>query len=109
MKRCPVRPSIRRTNLDKDVLWRLLGILYKDIEVAVTVEDACVQEFIFHLAPVAPFASCDQVIIRKGSLRVFVEVLHVGMGRRAVEIEVVLFYILAVIALTVRQSEETLF
>src|SRR5262245_66322426 len=39
-------------------------------------------------------------------MRVLVEVLQIGMGRRRIEIEVVLLDVLAVVALAVRQAEE---
>ena len=39
-------------------------------------------------------------------LRVLVEVLHVGVGRRGVEVEVVLLDVLAVVALAVGQAEQ---
>src|SRR5262249_34897115 len=41
-------------------------------------------------------------------VRILVEVLHVRMGRRAVEVEVVLLHVLAVIAFAVGQPEEAL-
>src|SRR5262249_40944841 len=50
----------------------------------------------------------DQLLVRVGSLRILVEILHVGMRRSAVEIVVVLLHVLAVIALAVRESEEAL-
>ena len=53
-------------------------------------------------------AGLDQVGVRVGRLRILVEVLHVRVGRRAVEVEVVLLDVLAVIALAVGQAEEAL-
>ena len=41
-------------------------------------------------------------------MRVLVEILHVRVGRRAVEVEVVLLDVLAVVAFAVGQSEEPL-
>lgn len=57
---------------------------------------------------VAPAVRLHQVGVRKGRLRILVEILHVRVGRRAVEVEVVLLNILAMIALAVGQSEEPL-
>jgi len=51
----------------------------------------------------------NQVRIGKRCLWVFVQVLHVGMRGRAVEIEVVLFDILAVIPFASRQPKQALF
>jgi hypothetical protein len=41
-------------------------------------------------------------------LRILVEIFHIGVGRRTVEIEVVLFDILAVIALAIGESKQAL-
>jgi hypothetical protein len=43
-----------------------------------------------------------QVAVREFSLRILVQVLHVGMGRGAIQVEVILFDILTVVALAVR-------
>ena len=85
-----------------------LGVLHEDVEVAVVIEDAGVEELILHLVPGAPAVRLHQVGVGKGRLRVLVEVLHVRVGRRAVEVEVVLLHILAVVALAVGQPEEPL-
>ena len=50
----------------------------------------------------------DQVRVGILALRVLVEVLHVRVRRRAVEVEVVLLDVLAVVALAVGQSEQAL-
>jgi hypothetical protein len=42
-------------------------------------------------------------------LRILVEKLHVGVGRSAVEIEVIFLNILSVVALAPREPEKTLF
>jgi hypothetical protein len=39
-------------------------------------------------------------------MRVLVEIFHVGVRRRTVEVEVVLLHILSMVALVVGQSEE---
>ena len=54
-----------------------------------------------------PFVSTE-VPIREGPLRVLVEVLHVRVRGRAVDVEVVLLHILAMIAFGVGQSEQAL-
>ena len=93
-------------DLDQDVLGRLLGILDEHVEVAILVEDAGVEQFVLEFAAAAAAAGLDEIGVGKGRLRILVEVLHVRMGRRAVEVEVVLLDVLAVIALAVGQAEE---
>ena len=41
----------------KDVLRRLLGIFHKNVEVAIFVEDARIQEFILHVIAIAAVCS----------------------------------------------------
>ena len=101
-----LRSAITHADLDQDVLRRLLGILHKHVEVAIVIEDARVEQLVFHVAAVAPFIRLDQIVIRKRGLRILVQILHVRMGRRAVEVEVILFDVLAVVAFAVGQPEE---
>ena len=87
--------------MDKDVLWRLLGILDENIEVSIVVEDARIKQLVFHIATIAPFAGSHQVLVGKRGLGIFVQVLHVRMGWCAIDVEVILFDILAMIAFAV--------
>ena len=94
-----VRSPVGRGDPDQDVFRPGFGILDEDVEVSVVVEDAGVEEFILHLVPGATTVRLHQVGVGEGRLRVLVEVLHVRVGRRAVEVEVVFLDVLAVIAL----------
>ena len=86
----------------------LLGVLDEDVEVAVLVEHARVEQFVLEFVPAPAAAGFDKVGVREGGLRILVEVLHVRVRRRAVEVEVVLLDVLAVIALAVGQAEQAL-
>ena len=79
-----------------------------DVEVAVLVEDAGVEQL--ELGPLSAAAPVllDQPPVGELGLRVLVEELHVGVRRRVVEVEVVLLDVLAVVALVGRQAEEPL-
>ncbi len=72
------------------------------------VEDAGVEQLVLELLAGPPAVGLHQVGVRKGRLRVLVEVLHVRVRRRAVEVEVVLLHVLAVVPLAVGQPEEPL-
>ena len=109
MDSCRFRPPITHTDLDKDILGNLLGIFHKHIEVAIAIEDSRIEELVFHVASAAPFAVRDQVIVGKCGMGIFIQVLHVGMSWRAVQIEVILFDILTMVAFAIRQSKEALF
>jgi hypothetical protein len=82
--------------------------LYEHVEVAVLVEDAGVEELVLHVVPRAPAVCLHQIGVRIRRLRVLVEKLHVRVGWRAVEVEVVLLDVLAVVALAVGEPEEAL-
>ncbi len=103
-----LRAAVEGRDPDQQVIRRRLGILDKDVEVPVVVEDPRVEQFVFHLLAGAAAVRLDQIAIGKGRLGVLVKILHVGMRGRAVEIEIVFLDILPVVALGVRQAEEAL-
>src|SRR5262249_22421228 len=47
----------------------------------------------------------DEIAVRKGRLRIFVDHPLIAVRRRVVDVEVVLLHVLAVVALTIRQAE----
>ena len=103
-----LRAAVAGRDLDQDVLGRRLGILHEHVEVAVLLEDPGVEELVLHLVAAAPPVRLHQVGVGIGRLRVLVQELHVRVGRRAVEVEVVLLDVLAVVAFAVREPEEPL-
>jgi hypothetical protein len=83
-----------------------LGVFHRHVEVAARVEDAGVNQLELAILPCPPGILLDEPLIGKGGLRILVEELHVGMGGRGVEVEVVLLHVLTVIALGPRQAEQ---
>src|SRR5262249_2795374 len=57
--------------------------------------------------PAPSAAGFNEVGVGKGRLRILVQVLHVRMGRSAVEVEVVLLDVLPVVTFAVGQPKET--
>ena len=108
MQFCRLRSAVGCGDPHQDVFRTVFGIFHKDVEVAVVVEDAGVEQFILHVVPGTAAVRLHQIGVGIGRLRVLVEILHVGVRRRAVEVEVVLLHVLAVVALAVGQSEEPL-
>ena len=102
------RTAIVDADLNQDVLGRFLGVFHEHVEVTVLVEDAGVDQFVLEFLAAAPAIGLHQLIIRVGRLRILVEILHVRVRRRAVEVEVILLDVLAVIALAVGQAEQPL-
>ena len=99
-------PRLWIADLNQDVFRRFLGVLDEHVEVAILIEHARVEQFVLHLVPPAAVTGFDQIPVREGCLRILVEVLHVRMRRRAVEVEVILLDVLTVIALAVGQAEQ---
>ena len=87
----------------------LFGILNEDVKVAILVEHAGIQQFILKFLTAPTTAGIDQVSVRVSRLRILVEVLHVRMGWRTIEVEVILFDVLAVIAFAVGQPKQPFF
>ena len=83
-------------------LWRIP----RNIKVAVLVKHARVEQLIFGVASAAVAVRRDQIFIRESRLRVFVEVLHVRVGRCRIEIEIAFLRILTVIPFAVAQPEQ---
>ena len=92
-------PRLNASMRMHDVFRRRLGVLDDDVEVAVLVEDAGVEQLELGALAAAAAVLLDQPAVGKLRLRVLVEELHVRVRRRVVEVEVVLLDVLAVVAL----------
>ena len=92
----------------QDVLGSRLGVLDEHVEVAILGEDPGVEQLELRLEPVPVAVPGDERLVGERRLRVLVEVLHVRMGRGAVEVEVILLDVLSVVPLAVGQAEEAL-
>src|SRR5580698_1706116 len=103
------RATVRDRYFDEHVLNVSLGILDENIEIAVPVEYAGIEQLVFCLALAAATVFLHQVCVRKRGLGVLIEVFHVGMGRRVIEVEVVLFYVFAVVSLFAGQAKRSFF
>ena len=100
------RSAVVHGDLDQNVFGEVLGVLHEDVEVAILIEHAGVEQLVLELVPAPAAVRLHKVGVGIGRLRILVQVLHVRMRRRAVEVEVVLLDILAVIAFAVGQSEQ---
>src|SRR5687767_14725098 len=109
MKPGRFRPTVMNRDANEYIFRAFLRVLDKNIKIPVIVKYTRIQQLVFKLFPRAPPVGLDQVQIGILTLRVLVEVLHVRVRRRAVEIEVVLLDILAVVRLAVGEPEQALF
>src|ERR1044071_9228672 len=99
MECCRFRAAIENLDLYAYIFRRCFGILYKNIEIFILIKGPCIEKFVLQPTSAAPAVLFNKVPIWILGLWIFVEVFHVRMGRRTIEIEVVLFYILTMIAL----------
>src|SRR5581483_1558364 len=106
---CRLRAAIDEGDTNQDVFDCGLGVFDEQVEIAVVVEHARVNQLILRLRAAAVAAFVDDLRVREFGLWVFVGALHVGMRRGRVEVEVILLAVLAVIALAAGQAEEAFF
>src|SRR5882762_9421300 len=104
-----LRTAIPGRDLDQNVFRRRLGIFHKHVEIAVIIEHARVQQLVFRVASFSLPIFLDELRVRVGRLGIFIQVLHVGMRGRRIEVEVVLLYIFAMVAFISCEAEQTLF
>ena len=102
------RPAVVDGDPDQHVFRPRLGVFHEHVEVPVFGEGAGVEQFILEFLARAAAVDVDQVGVGEFPLRILVEVLHVGVRRRAVEVEVVLLHVFAVVRLAVGEPEQAL-
>ncbi len=109
MNRRRVRPPVMEGELHKDVVGGRLAVLDEDIPVTIAFEYAGVDQLELVLLQTAPRVFLHQLRVWVFPLRILVEHPEIRMGRRRVQVVVVLLHVLAVVALRVRQSEQSFF
>jgi len=98
-----------RGDANREVLEVRFRVFDHDVEVAIVVEDAGVDELVLGAGTVARAVAVDQLLVRKCALRILVEQAHVRVRRRVVDVKVVLLDVFAVVALRRVHAEEALF
>ncbi len=102
-----VRAAIMRRHPHQRVVGRRLRVFDFDIEIAVRIEEAGVDEFeLARIAALAAGVLLEQPAIGIGRLRQLVEHAAVGVARDRVDIVVEFLHVLAVIALLVGEAEQ---
>mmetsp|Transcript_15101 Transcript_15101/g.25020 ORF Transcript_15101/g.25020 Transcript_15101/m.25020 type:complete len:262 (+) Transcript_15101:2257-3042(+) len=121
-KRCPRRQPDLGQHCAEGLVWAAIGncdsnadiigvclrIFHFHIKIPILIEDACVQQLKLRVMSITLPILFYQSRIRVLALRILVQELHVRMGWGRVEIPVVLFHILAVIALVVGKTKQAL-
>ena len=91
------------------ILGTGFGVLDKDIKITIIIEDTCIQELELRLVLTSLPAFLNQLVVRKGPLRIFIEHLQIRMGWGSIEVIIKLLYILSMVALAVRKAKKPLF
>ncbi|MNS00088.1 hypothetical protein D3C72_313310 [compost metagenome] len=91
----------------EDVVGRVFGVLHCYVEVSVVLEHTRVENLVLGVRQSTTGVFRDQVGVGKFGLRVFVEHAHVGMARYAIDMEIQLLDVFAVVAFGVVQAEQT--
>ena len=100
--------SNREKSAVKGGIAEMAGKILREC-LAIAVKNPRIQQFVFQLIPAAVVIGDDQIFLGIGRLGILVEIFHVGVGRRAVEVEVIFLHVLAVVAFAVAESKQPLF
>src|SRR5271166_3631040 len=109
MKLRRFRSAVVHRNLDQHIFRIGLGVFHKHVEISIVIEDAGVEQFVLHLFPRTPPVRLNKVPIGILPLGILVQVLHVGVGGGAVDVEVIFLYVFAMVSFAIGQSEQALF
>jgi hypothetical protein len=94
-----VRSAVGDRDPNQQVVRRCLRVLGDDVEVAILLEGPGVNELELGITAATPLILLDEPRVGKLSLGILIETLHIGVGRRRVEIEVVVLDVFTVISL----------
>src|SRR2546426_11384084 len=108
MKRRGVWSAIGDSDTNQKLVRRRLRVLGDDVEVAIFLEDPGVHELELGISAAAPLILLDEPRVRKLALGILVEALHIGVGRRGVEVEVIVLDVLAMVPLRAGEAENPL-
>ena len=103
-----VGPSVAYADLYQPIGRCGLCVLHEYVKIAVFVEYAAVDQLEFGIGPSARSVGVYQIQIRIFILRILIEILHIRMGRRTVQVVIIFLDVFAVIALAVGQAERPL-
>ncbi len=97
------------TDTNENILVVGFGVFDENVEVAIFAEDAGVEEFEFGLRATAALIFVHEPAVRKFGLRILIQILHVAVRWRGVEIKIIFFDVLAVIAFVACEAKNTFF
>ena len=102
------RAAVRHLDADAEVLHVRLRVLDEHVEIAVMLEDAGIDQLELAACASAAAVLLHQPGVGELRLRILVEVFHVRMRGRGVEVIVELLHVLAVVPFLAREPEQAL-
>jgi hypothetical protein len=108
MQRRRLGAAVDRANADQDIVRASFGVFDKHVEIAVVVEDARVEQLVLRVVLAAAGVLGHQIGIGVDSLRVLVEHPHPRVRGRRVQVKVVFFDILTMVAFGAGQPKQAL-
>ena len=104
-----LRTTIPGNNTEEQLVFIFLCGFNEDVPISIVIKDARIDKLILPVSFAAFGVFSDEILVGELALRVLVEIFHVGMRRRVVEVEVSFFDALPVIPLWVREAEQSFF
>ena len=101
------RSAVEHFDADAQVFRPRFGILDKYIEIAVVVENIGVEQFVLRLTAGTLAVFFNELRVGKFRLRILVEILHVGMRGRRIQIEIILLHVLPVVPFGWHQAKQS--
>jgi hypothetical protein len=101
-------PPVVYADLYQQIRGRGLRVFHKDVEIPIFIEYAGVEQFVLGIGLAATPVGVYQIRIRICALRILIEIPHIRVGRRAVQVIIVFLDVLPVIGLAVGQPERPL-
>jgi hypothetical protein len=103
------RSSIAEIYLDQEIAGSGLRVFHEYVEVAIFVEYSGVEQLVFWVIATTLSVCLDKVSVGIRIVRVFIEIFHIGVGGRTIEVEIIFLDVLSVIALAICKAKQTFF
>src|SRR5262249_43612320 len=101
-------PPVLERDRDRHISAGILGILTEKTKITSAIKDPGASSLKLNSLPPPTRVPADELPLGCGSLGVLVQVPHVRVRRRRVEVEVVFLHVLAVVAFAVGETEQPL-
>src|ERR1700735_1884724 len=106
MARRRIGTAVPGSYANENIFRRGFGVFHEDVKVSIFGEDSGIHQFVLGLQARPLCIFLNKLIVRKCSVRVFVEALQIRACRRGIEIKIVFLYVLAMISLGAGEAEK---